>query len=309
MADSRRYIFHGHAAALGGRIVRMGQGKDARLVKDGFIDLPASALTVAGGRSTASLDASQLNHPDVRAVVRFAAATVKSEGTYDDVKGYFEATLGQRDRASLAATTSVHAEVTGLDVGIQGKVRMVVPRLRVGLVSQSASSSGETPVQLDPATGFDKDLVTFVDEAGKTYRLQVKVERELFQTEDTYSKFTAAASTAKFAKKYAHTVHLPEGTASQVAPQLTRTDGGSVQGTIVRPLQWSGPAFPGYLFDPDQRRRLNEVLIPGLGTIAFGEVTLARQSRRVTMILARLGSPAGGDMAAGDVQDNGGWSS
>ena len=34
MPISRRYMFHGHAAPLGGRIVRMGEGKDAKAIKD-----------------------------------------------------------------------------------------------------------------------------------------------------------------------------------------------------------------------------------------------------------------------------------
>jgi hypothetical protein len=88
------------------------------------------------------------------------------------------------------------------------------------------------------------------------------------------------------------------------APSLIRTDGGAVQGTIVKPLAWKGPAFPNASIDP---HRPYFVVIPGLGTIYFGEITIARQSRRVTMIRARLGSPAGGDVAACGFQDNGGW--
>jgi hypothetical protein len=54
MELTRRFVFHGHAAALGGRIVRRGEGKAARLVKDGFIDVPGSALTAAGFAATSS---------------------------------------------------------------------------------------------------------------------------------------------------------------------------------------------------------------------------------------------------------------
>jgi len=47
------------------------------------------------------------------------------------------------------------------------------------------------------------------------------------------------------------------------------------------------------------------VTIPGFGTVYFGEITLAPQMRRLTMVRVNLGSPIGGDFASGDVMDNG----
>lgn len=306
MPDSRRYMFHGHAAALGGRVVRIGEGKDAKLIKDGFIDLPGSALTVVGGRSTAQIAGSQIANPIARSVVRFQNATASSEGLFDDVKAHFAATVGERDPGTLTATTKVSAEVVGLDVGLEGNVRMMVKRVRGGFTSQSASASAETPVQLDPDTKFDG--VTFVDDKGKSYTLIVDVEPSVFRDYDTFSKLTAAASDGRFIGKFGHTLFLAGAGATKAAPTapaLVRTDSGAVQGTIVKPLRWKGEAFPAAKFDDAAK---NAVHIPGLGTIFFGEITIARQARRVTMIRGRLGSAAGGDMAACDFQDNGGWS-
>ena len=310
MPDSRRYVFHGHAAALGGRIVRMGQDKGARIVKDGFIDLPASALTVAGGRSTARIDPSQLTHPDVKKIVRFEKATAFSEGIFDDVKGHFAVTQGQREESTLTATTTVRAEVLGLQVGLQGdgNVRMVINGVRAGFTSRSGSAGGETPVQLEKDTGFDGNVVTFIDEKGKPFTLVVDIERDVFFEHDTFSGLTAAAGASKFLRKFGHTLHLSSLAGSKqlpTAPPLIRTDGGAVQGTIVKPIAWKGAAFPESRIDPD---RPNNVFIPGLGTIFFGEITIARQSRRLTMVRGKLGSPFGGHLAAVDVQDNGGLS-
>ncbi len=306
MPDTRRYLFHGHSAAIGGRIVRLGEGKQAQLVKDGFIDLPASALTVVGGRSTASLRGDQIAHPIARSFVRFERATASSEGVFDDARGHLAVTLGERSQSTLTATTRVRSEVVALDIGLEGKVRMQVGRIRGGFTAQSASPSGETPVQLDKDTTFEK--VTFVDEKGKSYTLIVEVEPSVFRDHDTFSKLTAAASESVFQRRFGHTLFLAGATAGRAstptAPVLARTDGGAVQGTIVKPLRWKGAAFPGSTINPDQR---NIVSIPGLGRVAFGEITVARQSRRVTMIRASLGSPIGGDFAAADFQDNGSW--
>ncbi|MGE3511101.1 MAG: hypothetical protein AB7N65_19690, partial [Vicinamibacterales bacterium] len=148
MPLTRRYLFHGHAAALGGRIVRLGEGKQAKLVKDGFIDLPASSLTVVGGRSQARLDGGLLSGTASQ-VVRFASAQAISEGVFDDLKAHFAVTLGERSAESLTTTTRVSAEVIDLEVGLPDNVRMRVRRVRGGLTSRNASSSGETPVQLD----------------------------------------------------------------------------------------------------------------------------------------------------------------
>jgi hypothetical protein len=71
MPDASRFVFHGHAAALSGRIVRVGEGTKAKFVKNAFIDLPAAALPAAGGRSTARLSRKQLTDATVRSFVRF----------------------------------------------------------------------------------------------------------------------------------------------------------------------------------------------------------------------------------------------
>jgi hypothetical protein len=75
-----------------------------------------------------------------------------------------------------------------------------------------------------------------------------------------------------------------------------------VHGTVVKPLKWKGPAFPGSTLDPE---RTNAVTIPGFGKVFFGEISLAPESRRLTMLRLSLGSPVGGDAAAADVMDNG----
>ena len=200
-------------------------------------------MTVVGGRSTAEITGGQIANEVARSVVRFQKATAFSEGIYDDLKGHFAATLGEREHATLTATTKVSAEVNGLEVGLDGEVRMMIKRLRGGFTSRSASSNAETPVQLDSDTKFDG--VTFIDKSGKAFTLVVEVEPSVFRDYDTFSALTGAASESKFISKFGHTLFLGEvgsGKTVPTAPTLIRTDGGAVQGTIVRPPQVEGRA-------------------------------------------------------------------
>jgi hypothetical protein len=280
MPDTRRFVFHGHAAALSGRIVRVGEGTKAKFVKNAFIDLPAAALPSAGGRSSARLSRKQLVDSVIRSFVRFDSATVSSEGVFEDAKGHFDATLGKRASNTLAPMTRVSADVRGLDVGLKGHVHMIIKRVRGGFTSKKGTAGGEAAIELSKETGFDGHSVRFVDAQGKAYNLIVDIERDVFRTRHTFSALTAA----------------PGGAA------LRRADDGAMHGTIVKPLAWKGPEFPGSTIDAD---RPGAVSVPGFGRVYFGEIALAPQLRRLTMVRVDLGSPIGGDFACADVMDNG----
>jgi len=280
MPDTRRFVFHGHAAALSGRIVRVGEGTKAKFIKNSFIDLPAAALPAAGGRSTAKLSRKQLTDATVRSFVRFDSATALSEGVFEDAKAHFEATLGKRASNTLAPMTRVSADVSGLDVGLKGHVHMIIKRVRGGFTSKKGTAGGEAAIELSKETGFDGNSVRFVDAKGKAYSLVVGVERDVFHAHHTFSALKAA----------------PGGSA------LRRADDGAMHGTIVKPLAWKGQEFPGSTIDPDQP---GAVSVPGFGRVFFGEISIAPQQRRLTMVRVALGSPVGGDIGCVDVMDNG----
>ena len=280
MPDTRRFVFHGHAAALSGRIVRVGEGTKAKFIKNSFIDLPAAALPAAGGRSTARLSRKQLTDATVRSFVRFDSATASSEGVFEDAKGHFEATLGKRASSTLAPMTRVSAEVRGLDVGLKGHVHMIIKRVRGGFTSKKGTAGGEAAIELNKETGFDGNTVRFVDARGKAYNLVVGIERDVFHAHHTLSALAASSG----------------------GPALRRADDGAMHGTIVKPLAWKGQEFPGSTIDPDQP---GAVSVPGFGRVFFGEISIAPQQRRLTMVRVALGSPVGGDIGCVDVMDNG----
>jgi hypothetical protein len=198
----------------------------------------------------------------------------------------------------LTTTTKVSAEVRGLDVGLKGHVRMIIKRVRGGFTAQKGAAAADAVIQLDKQTGFDRNTVTFIDKKGKSYLLTVGIECDVFRTHDTFSAITVAAGDAEFLSKFGHILHR----SGAIPPALVRTDDGAVEGTVVKPLKWKGPEFPGSKIDLE---RPNTVSVPGFGRVLFGEITLAPQSRRLTMVRIDLGSPIGGDFACADVMDNG----
>jgi hypothetical protein len=315
MPHSRRFVFHGHAAALGGRIIREGDGREAKPVKDGFINFPGSSLTVVGGKSTATISPRQIEHPTVQKFIRFDSADSIATGEYDDPEKYFRSSLKRADRGKLKTTTIVQTKVLGLDVGVDGEPRMHVTGVRGGFTSRSAADGTETPVRLDPDTGFDGNSVAFFDKEGNRYTLIVEVDLRPFNTNPTFSALTAAAKTPQFAQRFGAALFLnaPKGAAKGkgkkktlliARPKLRRTDGGAILGSIVKPVRWEGTEFPGSTIDP---KHPNRVKIPDFGTVSFGEILVDRQSRRITMLRGDLGSYMGAEMAACDFVDNGSW--
>ena len=131
MELKRRFIFHGHAVAIGGRIVRP---EDVILDPKG-----ASALAVTGGRTTSQLKAMRFGK-----YVRFASAATLAEGLFDQSKQVIALTHKKIREEELTSTTKVSAEVNGLVVGVDGL--LTVNRLRGSMVAKSPETpEAETP--------------------------------------------------------------------------------------------------------------------------------------------------------------------
>jgi hypothetical protein len=281
MELKRRFIFHGHAVAIGGRIVRP---------DDVMLDPKcASALAVTGGRSSSSLKATRFGK-----YVRFASAETLAEGVFDQMKQVVALTHKRIREDELTSTTTVRAEINGLVVGVDGL--LTVKRLRGTLVSKSpAAADAETGIKLGKDTAIDGVAVG-------EHKLIVELNNGLFQEFDTYSKLKRAAADSKFCEDHAGSL-LTRATAVAGQP---RGSGliearGTCHGTIVRSIRWRGKPYPGATIDE------HTVHVPDFGRIYFGEILIRNDSRRLTMMRLELGSAAGGSGAAGDVEDNGGW--
>jgi hypothetical protein len=278
-----RYVFHSHAAAFGGRIVRP---KDIVLEAQG-----ASALLVTGGRSVARLQRTAFDE-----FFEVESANTVTEGFFEDLKGFVDVTNHKAEEQSLTAVSRARAEVVGLSVG--RKPRMTIKRVVAELTNRSAGHSGQ------PAIRIGKDVaVDGVSIDG--HRLVVELNTKPFLKHDTHAKVLAAADDAKFTEEAGESLFMSgrfAGTAKTPAFRKLIRTGSTIYATIVKSIRWDGKPFP------KSEIHSNVVVLPDFGRVFFGELLISEQSRRLTMVRMALGSDAGGSASAGDVETNGMWS-
>jgi len=296
MELTRRFVFNGHASAIGGRIVRMGQGRGAKRLDEAFIDTPGAALSSSGGRSSATIPGGTVEH------VQFGQGSVRAEGVFDHVEAHYRLTLGKAHEERLTATTRVNATLNALVIGI--KPQVAIERLVSSLISTSPTGSFETPVRIGKDTTISD--VTIV-ENGKKYRLRIALDPTPFNEQDTLSRLLAAADDPKFVRKHGPALFMNTTFAGKAEPpafgRLIKSRHSNLwHGTIVKSIKWIGSPHPGTKIDG------HSIIVRNIGQLFFGEVQIKWGHRRLTMLRGVLGSHMGGGISAADVRDNGIWS-
>ena len=279
-----RYVFHSHAAAFGGRIVRP---KDIVFEAGG-----ASALLVTGGRSVA-----QLNRTQFGEFFDVQSATTLAEGLFEDTAGFIEVTHHRAEEQGLAAVSRARTEVNGLSVG--RKPRMTIERIRAELTNRSPGHSGQPSIRVGDDTAIDGISID-------GHRLVVELNTGPFLRHDTHAKLLAAVDDPQFVEDAGEMLFMSKrfGLEPNIPAfrRIRQTDG-TIYATIVKSIRWDGEPFPkSEIHD-------NMVVLPEFGRAFFGELLIAPASRRLSMVRMALGSDTGGTASAGDVETNGGWSS
>jgi hypothetical protein len=285
-----RYLFHGHASAIGGRIVRHKNNKPIDLVIGTEAD---SSLTPVGGRSHA-----MAGPKNFEGLVSFGSAWTLAEGLFDDHKKAFEASRGRVNEDALVATTRVSAHIE--DVVIGTGPTLTVKRLRATVHARSPFGSGQPSIK--PIDTRKQTIVegVFVD----GHELLVELNTPVFGKYDTHAKLLTAADDPKFVSKHGHQLFMRSGVDDRSTPphgSLVRSHN-LIHSTVVNRLRWKGKGFPGAHIDH------HSVKIPKFGRIYFGELLITDRSRRLTMLRLNLGSPIGGQVTLADTEPNGQWS-
>ena len=283
MDQPRRFIFHGNASAVGGRILHP---KDIVIETAG-----GSSLPTVGGRSTSQMAGRQYGKQ-----VSFGSASTFAEGLFDDFGLAVKANRGYIPEDTLVATTRVKAEVLDLKIG-DGPL-LTAKRVSMSLQARSPLGSGQPSIW--PVDADRETEIRGVEVDG--YKLVVTLNAAPFQECDTHAKLLAAADDAKFLARHGACLFAPpeaKGSATALAARLARSP--VIQATIVKSIRWNGKPYPG------SRILGTMVVIPNYGRVFFGELLIAKTSRRLTMLRARLGSPARGDVEAGGGEANGSW--
>lgn len=275
----RRFMFHGDAVAIGGRIVR-----PVHLVLD---PKGASALPVTGGRTISRIKGRSFGR-----FVSFASALTSAEGFVQNPRHAVAISRGLFERENASTTSRVRAEINKLSVGVRPK--LMAKRIIAALEGRSAPIGQESSVKVQSHSSIEG-----VSIGG--HRLVIKLSASLFQRCDTCAKLLAEAAAPAPSLAKSHARHLLGRVAGATDPPAD-THEIAMHGTIVKSIRWAGKPYPGATIDG------HVVTVPNFGRIFFGEVAVAKMSRRLTMMRLELGSPVGGDAAFGDVQDNGTWS-
>jgi hypothetical protein len=279
MVLKRHFVFHGHASAIGGRIVRPSEA---------VLEAPGSALAVTGGRSAAKIPGAKFGR-----YVSFGSASTFAEGLFDDLRAAAAVNERGGDVDGLTTTTKVRAEVRDIVVGL--KPQLKVKRLRAALTARSPGASNHPAIKVDEDTIIEGVTID-------RHKLVVELS-ETFRNFDTHAKLLGAADDPKFVRQAGGALLLGTELPGRRQPPAGRLieSAGVIYGTIVRQIRWDGAPFPGAVIDQ------HTVAVPEFGTIFFGELLMDHRSRRLTAIRTELGSPDGGSAAFGDVQDNGMW--
>jgi hypothetical protein len=282
MDYQRRFVFRASAAAFGGHIVRP---------KELVLESPGgSALPVTGGRSVTDI-------PPTRFDDYFSvdSATTVAQGLFEDSRQFLEFTYHRVREDSLVAVTTVSADVNGFTVGL--KPRMRIEHMRADLTARSPQGGGE------PSIRIGKVAIDGVEIEG--YRLIIALDPGLLSLYDTRAKLLVAADERTFVREAGDPSLMPKALRNESLPPTRRLIEASYDtfyATIVTSLQWEGDPYPGSVIQD------NRVYLPEFGRVYFGEVLIADDYRRLTMVRMALGSDAGGSASGADVQDNGGWS-
>jgi hypothetical protein len=293
MSYPLRYLFHSHAAAFGGHIVRP---KNLVLEAGG-----ASALVVTGGRCVSKLGPTSIDeYFEVKSASTFA------EGLYKDRAKFVEVTRHKREEQTLTAVSTARAEVNGLSIG--RKPRLTIGRIRAQLTNTSAGVSGQNAIQVSSDT-----LIDGVSIDG--YKLIIQLETGIFRRLDTHAKLLASIEDPGFLVKSGEQICMSKRLLATASNKRARQDvlrtppfrrlirnGDTIYTTIVKSIRWDGRRFP------KSEIHGNLVILPTFGRVYFGELLVSPNSRRLTMARMAMGSDAGGSSSAGDVQSNGSWS-
>jgi hypothetical protein len=303
MELTRRFVFRGNASAFGGQFFRR---DDDRLKKPVYLgDGATSSLTVVGGVSSDRSKSMRF----LDGFVRVGNAATNASASFDDFTRAVAMSRSNTDvpEETLTTTTKVSAWVEDLVIGkdpkqLRGKQpeeSRGKPRLSVGwvggsLISSSGKPGDEPPIRL---VGRETDIKGIEIDG---YGLKIEWNKAEFEELDTLSKLQTAGSDPAFIEKtgdclFRHAARADTAAGDRVHPNPL------LFGTIVRRLAWAKKPHPTATIDH------HSVIVPDFGTVYLGEIFVTSESRRLTMLRAKFGSPTGGFFACSEVDTNGSW--
>jgi len=265
----RRHVFHGHASGVAAHI---------RRPADAVLEVKSSStLPVIGGHCESKVGRTKMGK-----WVSFQSAQTSAHGDYVSAAQGLATTRG-KPFEEAATMTKVTARVQGLT--ILGRVK--IADLSLGMEARSA------PGTVEPSIRLSGNKIEGVSIDGA--KLNIKLADHIFKKYHTKKLLAEAFGRLPDRHK---AMFLPCQTENGDVYEFPEANG-YVKATIVEKISWDGKPHP------DAQIHGNVVRVPGLGKIYFGEMFIATDSRRLTIVRFQLGSDDGGEVTGGDGQTNG----
>jgi hypothetical protein len=234
---------------------------------------------------------------------------VTADGYFTEVTGDFvdreaaaRLTESQRDTVSdwrhntLEVATTTECTVNGLEsINHASSTKPSGQKLRIGQIDFKMEGRHRRKYHEDLELRFGR--LTFSEVSINGARLKVSVLPDVFDSLPTFSSFQKEYNRSEaFRKEIGHMVYRTEpGVLSWLKGHELHDRRGYCLVTVVNKIEWADPK------EADPRITINghTVLVPGYGTIYFGEMTIAPTQRRLHMVRAELGCRDGASLDFG----------
>ncbi len=228
---------------------------------------------------------------DFQGIVSCSAASTKVSGTYVHHPSDGSSARSAIFSGRLPTLTTTEGQVSALRVTNSPRV------LEVGLLGakMSAHSSGSGTTEFRTLSATYQDVR--IDGVGLTVKTHTDVF-EKFSTKQKLAQGYAASRSLREQLAPYFSSDRPVSTRHRRLPEKR----GMILSTIVSELSWQGAPPNGAVIVK------NKVILPGFGSIYFGEFFIEQSFRRLTLLRFRFGSTNSGDGAVVELQANGsGW--
>jgi len=270
MANGRttsRFVFHGNAIPIGGRIISIGQDE----INQPLQSPPGSSLSVNGGICQGTSPGSVF-----RDIFSWGQCVAVSQG---EVKP---------DRSHVTTVTS---SVQNVAAANGPKNVFKAGQLKLTLVSTHPEKGQPYIVPSEVIFGGTEGMSL------NGLKITVKTDIEDFRKWSTLERFEYEFRTNKTVyDKYYKRFLTKEGKPPEFKQPIPRTQNGYVVCSIVSSIRWGGKTIPGHVLTQT-----------GFGSIYFGEMLINEYNRRMTLVRLSMGSDVRAEVAYAESDPNGSW--
>ena len=282
------YLFQANAVALAVRLRRPEEVRES---------LGSASLTGIGGRAAAEGRDVKLH----KGALTADSYRTEVTGDYADLTAAAKLTESHGDNVSpwrtnqLETVTTTECTINGFrSINFDSGARFGGPRLEAAHLDFKMEARHRRRYHDEMEVSFGRLVFSGVSVNGRA--LTVSARPDIFDSLPTFAAFKNEFNCSEtFRETYGHMVYAPSNDAlSWLKGNHLHDHRGFCTVTVVNQIEWADGK------GDDARGHINghSVIVPGDGTIYFGEMTVSPVQRRLHMVRVELGCPDGGSKMA-----------